>query len=167
MTAGRPRKATNGDLPRHIKRRHVEGGELYYFIRRNGRQMPIGPTPPTDGEYAMMLLTDGRLELLEPQHVAELAKPFELQYSVYFLVLNGDVIYAGVSENVNRRLSQHRAKRTFDQVFILNCDKPTALKLEARYIEKFRPALNVRPNRNRILDGEGGILDGTPKPLRK
>lgn len=42
MPAGRPRTAANRDLPPRLKRRRSGDGFLYYFVRHDGYQEPLG-----------------------------------------------------------------------------------------------------------------------------
>lgn len=62
---------------------------------------------------------------------------------VYFLIRDGVIVYVGQSKSVYARLAKHKATKQFDRVAVLECKESDLLSLEALYIKKFQPVLNI------------------------
>lgn len=86
-----------------------------------------------------------RRGLLEACHIASYAMNYEHLVGVYFLLLDGEIVYVGRSVNVLGRLATHRtnATITFNRVFVERCREEQLGHLEALYINKFRPKHNA------------------------
>jgi len=86
-----------------------------------------------------------RRGLLEPQHIAAEAMLYDAVIGVYFLLQDDEVVYIGKSNDALRRLSQHRAEnqKTFNRVFMVRCQLVELDRLEALYIDKYRPKYNT------------------------
>lgn len=86
------------------------------------------------------------ISLLKPKEILKLAKPWPEngRYSIYFLLLEKEIVYIGQSSRVLGRISKHKqSEMRFDSVAILWCDsKEDAAELERLYIEKFKPKHN-------------------------
>lgn len=64
---------------------------------------------------------------------------------VYFLFNDNDLVYVGESEDIHRRVGQHRKNKEYDSYsFIVQTDPHLRLRLEKAYIEKFNPKYNKR-----------------------
>lgn len=62
---------------------------------------------------------------------------------VYQLLLDGEVIYVGKSNNIHNRLSTHSKTKVFDKVLLAKCeDEVSQSVLEATLIDRLRPPLN-------------------------
>lgn len=67
----------------------------------------------------------------------------ELIPGVYFLFNENELVYIGESEDIHRRVGQHRTDKEYDSyTFIEQRDPHLRLRLEKAYIEKFRPEYN-------------------------
>lgn len=64
------------------------------------------------------------------------------QSCVYFLSLNGKVVYVGQSVNLGSRLSEHVRGKTFDSVFYLPVPRNALNDVEGHFIRALRPPLN-------------------------
>lgn len=64
---------------------------------------------------------------------------------IYFLSLDGDVVYVGKSNDPARRVREHikQKLKEFDSVFVLSCEKGEMDALEQRYIKALTPEYNV------------------------
>lgn len=61
---------------------------------------------------------------------------------IYFLSLNGEVIYIGQSLNLLSRIGSHAASFYFDDVSYMPCEEKDLNELERRYVRAFMPKLN-------------------------
>lgn len=64
---------------------------------------------------------------------------------VYFLLQGKEVVYVGQTKNGLTRIYQHKDK-VFDMAYVMECDANELNRLENRYIFKYRPKYNKRPN---------------------
>lgn len=74
------------------------------------------------------------------------------QSGVYFLHLEGRVVYVGQAKNVWQRLGQHMAdgQKRFDSVSFIPCSLARLDKTERRFIQKFLPDENRCPLSKRL-----------------
>lgn len=73
---------------------------------------------------------------------------------VYFLLLDGAVVYVGQTIDLPGRIACHEKEKTFDDVWCIPCDVTSLLKVEAAYIKRFDPPLNkAGTERNRTGKG--------------
>lgn len=79
--------------------------------------------------------------LLREEEIVELAKPWERNTGVYFLVKGRRVVYVGQSVSVYSRIGQHKSK-DFDLFAFVPCDVTALDKIESLYIHVLRPPLN-------------------------
>lgn len=136
-----------------MKRRRTPHGELFYYISKSGAQIPIGSSlAQAESLYRLMLAQDNRTAvptILSEEEIVAAATPPTVQYGVYFLVKADRVVYVGMSKDVHKRLNEHRASRKdFDRVFVILCELIEARRLEALYIAKLNPPLNLTFGRN-------------------
>ena len=65
-------------------------------------------------------------------------------YIIYFLLLDGAIIYIGHSKNIKSRMSEHNRTKVFNCFMWIYCDsKESALHYEKRWQMKFKPKHNV------------------------
>lgn len=76
--------------------------------------------------------------------IRDRAVPAFIAPGVYFLLLNGEVMYVGQSVNVVSRICQHLTQRLidFDSYAWVLVDRQDLLVTEAAYIVKFKPKYN-------------------------
>lgn len=92
----------------------------------------------------------GRTGSLKAEDICTTAQPFIGLPGVYFLVFQNEVIYVGQSDNVYRRLDEHRPRIKFDAWhFITVTDRKQRLEVERRYIAALSPKWN---NGNDVSD---------------
>jgi len=95
------------------------------------------------------------LDLLSADEIIAKSDPILQSSGVYFLIKNGSIVYVGQSTDVHARIATHRRDKEFDRVTIIWCPPDSLLKVEAKYIAKFRPVLN-RSGYNSQYAVEGG-----------
>lgn len=61
---------------------------------------------------------------------------------IYFLILNGEIVYVGQSINIWSRIDSHRADKEFDGIAFEQCEEADLNRMEILYIEKYNPTLN-------------------------
>ncbi|WP_120636053.1 helix-turn-helix domain-containing protein [Ruegeria sp. EL01] len=66
---------------------------------------------------------------------------------VYFLILNGHVVYVGQSRNIVQRINTHRADKAFDKVQVFPCEPYELNDYEGFFIRLLRPPLNGDPSK--------------------
>jgi hypothetical protein len=78
---------------------------------------------------------------------------FNLIFSsgIYFLCMDGEVVYIGQAQNVAARVTQHLAVKAFNGVFFLPCSKNDLEWLEYELIIEFKPKLNKTIARQNTL----------------
>jgi len=63
---------------------------------------------------------------------------------VYFLIMDGDIVYIGKSVSFNNRIKDHiRTGMVFDSVFLLHISESELDEIERVYIEAYKPRYNV------------------------
>ncbi len=73
--------------------------------------------------------------------------PIELlgqKAGVYFFFKANEIIYIGASKKLLSRLGSQSLKFEYDRVFVKHCDVKEVYKLEAMFIRKYKPKLNVK-----------------------
>jgi predicted DNA-binding transcriptional regulator AlpA len=80
--------------------------------------------------------------LLSATEIQRQAKPFEPRTGIYFLLLDGEIVYVGQSIDVFARLAQHIKEKTFDRWHWVPCPANQILSAERAYIRAFKPPLN-------------------------
>lgn len=93
-------------------------------------------------------LTDAIL-LTEAEIIAG-SNPLQTHCGVYFLIRANRVIYVGQSNDVFRRLADHREIKAFDRFAFIPCGRAVLGALEALYIQMLRPPANVTPGRIKL-----------------
>ena len=86
--------------------------------------------------------------LFTPDEILGKAMPYPLDgkasSGVYFLIMDNRIVYAGRSQDINWRLSQHRVNKVFTHVSYIQIARKTDIRcVEAYYINKFKPELNI------------------------
>ncbi len=66
---------------------------------------------------------------------------------VYYLYLDGVLMYIGQSQNIKSRIKAHKNKE-FDAVYYIECSKDDLLKFEKQEIQSKKPKLNIIHNDN-------------------
>lgn len=99
----------------------------------------------------------------------------QLASGIYFMCLDGKVVYVGRSKSVGARLSQHRqdGRKVFDTIFYLPWPAHSIAKIEEELIRALKPEYNtvgVVGNQNSaadalLLSGLYVIPSGAPYPL--
>jgi hypothetical protein len=83
----------------------------------------------------------------EPKTLDDLraaAKPLDNAPAIYFLFHGDDLVYVGQSNCPAQRIANHLLDKVkvFDRYALLPCDKLDLLRLEAYYIDHFKPKYN-------------------------
>jgi len=152
----RPRNLENMELPNRWRFTH---GAYYYQVPPGMEEFWSGKKTYRLGtkydqairEFERMSakMADPNQGNLDPTGIMELEDILAIGKripvaGVYFLMLNGELVYVGRSDSVLKRLSQHRANKLFfDQFHVIGCTDKDQKKLEQFYISKFRPRLNL------------------------
>lgn len=87
-----------------------------------------------------------------PNHLRYLISNLEPKYLlVYQLLLDGEIIYVGKTNNIHNRLVAHSKDKLFDKVLLAKCeDEVNQSALESTLIEIIRPPLNRSLNLQQI-----------------
>lgn len=68
------------------------------------------------------------------------------EQGIYHLFANGELVYVGVANNLQRRLREHyESAKLFDAYLLFPCNllsMKTIYRIEAKMIEEYKPALN-------------------------
>jgi hypothetical protein len=75
------------------------------------------------------------------------AEPYDhaVKKGVYFLIYNGIIEYVGQSKNLYGRFSNHEHIKPHHAIAFIRVDNPVQRdKVEAFYINKYQPRLNIR-----------------------
>lgn len=82
------------------------------------------------------------------EEIRDAAVPAGTACGIYFLLLDGEIVYVGQSLNIHSRMGNHLSTtnfKPFDSAAWIPVD-PAELKwVEAFYIAKFRPLYNFNP----------------------
>lgn len=96
--------------------------------------------PPPD-----RVLTMDEIRSLPPGSAADVAP------GIYFLLLAGEVVYVGMSGDVNGRIYSHRCERRFrggskrwDEERIYHCSRTGLEEAEVAHIRHYSPRFNVK-----------------------
>lgn len=65
---------------------------------------------------------------------------------VYFLLLDGEVVYVGQTVMGTGRIGAHTEDKYFDDVYAIRCNPTELDELEDYYIWKYMPKYNRKPN---------------------
>ena len=82
--------------------------------------------------------------LLRPGEIARAAIPTGQGCGVYFLLLEGEVVYVGQSVNVPGRVRDHRHAKVFDSYAYIPCKEESLDVLESLYIHYLQPSQQGR-----------------------
>lgn len=63
---------------------------------------------------------------------------------IYFLLLEGEVVYIGKSKQLHMRVHEHRKKFAYDEYAFLNVDKEKLDFTEKKYILRYKPKHNKK-----------------------
>jgi len=82
--------------------------------------------------------------LVQLQFLRENAESFDRVCGIYFLMLDGEVVYIGQSTNCHGRIAGHQQQdhKEFDACYVIKTDQSSLTVLENLYINKFKPAHN-------------------------
>lgn len=70
---------------------------------------------------------------------------------IYFLIKESRIVYIGQSNNVYRRLGDHKKEKEFTSFKFIQCDAEWLDWVEIYYIHKFKPDLNARHNSGEVV----------------
>lgn len=85
-------------------------------------------------------------ELLDEESILAHARAYSPSTGIYFLISEEKIVYVGQSLNCDARIDAHTKStemKLFDSYYILGCPVNKLAELEALYIRKFRPVLNI------------------------
>ncbi len=83
------------------------------------------------------------LELNELEEKRQWELPIKPKAVVYFLFENDCLVYIGQSVNVLSRLKDHARLKSFDSIALVECERHALNEVEALYIDKYKPTLNI------------------------
>ena len=71
---------------------------------------------------------------------------------LYFFVQHGRLVYVGITQNLRKRLSQHRTHKVYKKLqdrtgvyyLVLDCDDVALRDTEASLIQLFQPSLDLK-----------------------
>lgn len=89
-------------------------------------------------------------ELRSEGEIISKSEPLRSNSGIYFLIKNSEIVYVGQSVDVYSRMACHRREKEFDRFHIIPCEKEHLLEIEAKYIAKFNPKLNVLGRSDRM-----------------
>ena len=125
-------------------RKFKRGGMAYYY-GVGGQKIPLGSCP-IKARHRWAELEAGRPiddgKLLELPNLLKRSIPLAGTPGIYFLFANGQLMYVGRSINLWRRIEEHK-RRSFDSYSFVPCQVADLTRLEARYIDKFKPPWNT------------------------
>jgi excinuclease UvrABC nuclease subunit len=107
-----------------------------------------------------MLKSEGEILLM--------AQPRPRRCGVYFLIENCKIVYVGQSIGIDARIGQHHADKMFSHVAYIECAQEQLNTLEALYINKFDPTLNIISASNARIDSAAAyklLVDTEPMEL--
>lgn len=82
---------------------------------------------------------------LYDEDISVASVPYTRHSGVYFLLLEGTVVYVGRTNHLLRRCPQHEGEgRKFDRVAFMPCPEERAAEIEQLYIWRLQPALNAK-----------------------
>lgn len=90
---------------------------------------------------------------------------FESGSCIYFLCLEGDVVYVGQAENVHSRLVEHKKNKLFDDVFYIRVGAHRMDKVEKSLIAFLQPKYNKQTfqlNNQRAGIAKGILKSSSP-----
>jgi hypothetical protein len=163
---GRPRKNGRKHWPQNLYKnsggtfwfRHPGTGEVASLGRSEAQaiNLALRLNRAVGGDAEVPVRTDDSASvdadgLLSRGHIQNESKGISTACGIYFLLSAGRIVYVGQSTNCGRRIFEHvvDVSKRFDEYFILECGADALNELEARYIAKFLPALNIQMPRLR------------------
>lgn len=111
--------------------------KFYYFLRHM--------------KYAYKMKLN-RECVVQYNHTAETFRGMVGIYILYVLVKKDNAIYVGMTYNIFKRMSAHKVKKDFDQVYFIIVNNRVNLPLfEKRAIKYFAPKLNKSHNSKKTV----------------
>lgn len=147
MTAGRKRKEGREHWPANLYMN--PGGTFWYRCPQSKKTKSLGFDEAKAIEHAVILngssVASMPSVLLTEDQIVSKARPFSALAGVYFLISNSKIVYVGQSENVGKRLAEHRwdGVKVFDAFHVVECDRSLLIYLERKYIQQFAPLYNI------------------------
>jgi hypothetical protein len=80
--------------------------------------------------------------LLDEDAILLLAGVRRKRCGVYFLVNDDEIVYVGQSINIHQRIGEHEKTKIFTTFTYVECSYEELNKIEARYIDMFKPKYN-------------------------
>ena len=81
---------------------------------------------------------------------------------IYFLLMNNEILYIGKTNNISKRLEQHRCYKIFEQVILIeinNMPDQFLVGLETLFIMRLKPKGNIQHNEYRKISHEDFMKD--------
>jgi hypothetical protein len=116
----------------------------------------VDPLPPKDETYPnprdwlraniqRYYFTDQQIiDAAQPKFSAPEVPDFTYATGLYFLILDRKIVYVGLAKDVGMRLEQHRkARMPFDSLTWLEVPELFIKDMEAYYIDRIKPPLNI------------------------
>lgn len=165
--SGAKRKTSNRNLPRYLYR--DEKGYFSYRDRYIGKTIGLGKDEERAIAYALeenakrrhpavaqaeMVDAPQNHAVFTQRQIVEMAIPFRLVTGIYFLILDGEIVYVGQSIDCTGRLSDHAKDmgKPFDSIYIIDAEADELNHLEGYYIRLFRPIYNAMvPGKSRPI----------------
>jgi hypothetical protein len=163
---GRPRKSGRKNWPRNLYKN--ASGTFWFRNPKTGDVLSLGMSESQAMNAVFRLnramgddsdpvsLRDEPEDahgLLSAAQICERAESISTSCGIYFLLSAGKIVYVGQSINCGRRILEHviDPSKTFDAYHVIACDRSALNEMEARYIAKFSPALNINMPRRAML----------------
>jgi hypothetical protein len=80
--------------------------------------------------------------LLDEDAILLLAGVRRKRCGVYFLIHDDEIVYVGQSINIHQRIGEHEKTKIFTTFTYVECSYEELNKIEARYIDMFKPKYN-------------------------
>lgn len=93
-------------------------------------------------------------QLFSEEEILSLGRPYSPSVGIYFLIHEDRIVYVGQSVNCEGRIHGHTTgaeQKLFDSYHIVGCPVHKLDELEALYIQKFRPPLNLVESGKRYI----------------
>lgn len=101
-----------------------------------------------------VVLSAIRAAPVQPMHIVMATVPCRRASGVYFLFVDGEVVYVGQSVDMLGRISRHRREgKKFDAFGMIECEKKDMDELERVYIRAFVPEWNLTMGGRQATEG--------------
>jgi len=152
-------------IKKEIENARDEVNKLQYFIRSKENELY-----DLNKKYFYNSLSE--FVLNGNYQIIDFTQSKEKVSGCYFLYQNNEIIYIGISVDINKRLIEHKRSKNFDYIkYIITSDFLEAIKLESYFINKHKPKLNndlggyeerAKRHRYNLDDEKINYMDGWP-----